>query len=160
MGLFDRIVDDHVLMALPELYKHSRLGEYFSLKLFGWYMLDGAYQVSHSLFKKLESSTDEIPVCHHFLLPPLWILLADVSQRRFRYLLIRILDRKSTFDLKLNLRTHHFAADNGHRCCYGLYIVRRHQRHYMDRLGLLLARHRDFPHLGLHCEHFPLSCSS
>ncbi|KAI0086431.1 phospholipid-translocating ATPase [Irpex rosettiformis] len=44
MGLFDRIADDHVLMDLPELYKHSRLGEYFNLKLFLIYMLDGAYQ--------------------------------------------------------------------------------------------------------------------
>ena len=45
MGLFDRIADDHVLMDLPELYKHSRLGEYFNLKLFLVYMVDGAYQV-------------------------------------------------------------------------------------------------------------------
>ena len=45
MGLFDRIVDDHVLMALPELYRHSRQGEYFTLKLFALYMIDGAYQV-------------------------------------------------------------------------------------------------------------------
>ncbi|THG99827.1 hypothetical protein EW026_g2586 [Hermanssonia centrifuga] len=44
MGLFDRIADDHVLMALPELYSHSRQGEYFSVKLFAQYMLDGAYQ--------------------------------------------------------------------------------------------------------------------
>ncbi|GJE96419.1 phospholipid-translocating P-type ATPase [Phanerochaete sordida] len=44
MGLFDRIVDDHVLMDLPELYKHSRQGEYFNLKLFLIYMIDGIYQ--------------------------------------------------------------------------------------------------------------------
>ncbi|EKM55031.1 uncharacterized protein PHACADRAFT_255350 [Phanerochaete carnosa HHB-10118-sp] len=44
MGLFDRPVDDHVLMDLPELYKHSRQGEYFNLKLFLIYMLDGIYQ--------------------------------------------------------------------------------------------------------------------
>ena len=46
MGLFDRIADDHVLMDLPELYKHSRNGEYFNFKLFFIYLLDGAYQVS------------------------------------------------------------------------------------------------------------------
>ena len=46
MGLFDRPVDDHVLMDLPELYKHSKNGEYFNLKLFAVYMFDGAYQVS------------------------------------------------------------------------------------------------------------------
>jgi len=31
-------------MDLPELYKHSRQGEYFNLKLFLLYMLDGIYQ--------------------------------------------------------------------------------------------------------------------
>lgn len=45
LGLFDRPVDDHVLMALPELYKHSRLGEYFNLRLFLIFMFDGVYQV-------------------------------------------------------------------------------------------------------------------
>ncbi|KAI0683336.1 phospholipid-translocating P-type ATPase, partial [Cytidiella melzeri] len=44
MGLFDRVVDDHVLMSLPELYSHSRRGEYFNLRLFLIYMLDGVYQ--------------------------------------------------------------------------------------------------------------------
>ena len=43
---FDRIVDDHVLMSLPELYKHGRLGEYFNLRLFLIYMLDATVQVS------------------------------------------------------------------------------------------------------------------
>lgn len=32
-------------MALPELYEHSRKGEYFGLKLFGIYMFDGLVQV-------------------------------------------------------------------------------------------------------------------
>lgn len=32
-------------MALPELYRHSRMGEYFNLKLFTLYMTDAAYQV-------------------------------------------------------------------------------------------------------------------
>ena len=50
MGLFDRIADDHVLMDLPELYKHSRNGEYFNLKLFLVYLVDGAYQVSKVRF--------------------------------------------------------------------------------------------------------------
>ncbi|KAH8099600.1 phospholipid-translocating P-type ATPase [Cristinia sonorae] len=44
MGLFDRTVDDHVLMALPELYAHARKGEYFGVRLFLVYMLDGIYQ--------------------------------------------------------------------------------------------------------------------
>ncbi|KAI0766330.1 phospholipid-translocating P-type ATPase [Trametes elegans] len=44
IGLFDRIVDDHVLMALPELYAHSRRHEYFGTKLFIIYMLDGIVQ--------------------------------------------------------------------------------------------------------------------
>ncbi|KAI0958077.1 hypothetical protein AcW1_006256 [Taiwanofungus camphoratus] len=44
IGLFDRQADDHVLMALPELYNHSRKGEYFSTKLFLIYMFDGLVQ--------------------------------------------------------------------------------------------------------------------
>ncbi|KAI0636462.1 phospholipid-translocating P-type ATPase [Trametes polyzona] len=44
IGLFDRIVDDHVLMAMPELYKHSMNHEYFGTKLFLIYMLDGVVQ--------------------------------------------------------------------------------------------------------------------
>ena len=52
MGLFDRPVDDHVLMDLPELYKHSKAGEYFNLRLFLIYMLDGAYQVNGHIFPR------------------------------------------------------------------------------------------------------------
>ncbi|CCL98771.1 uncharacterized protein FIBRA_00776 [Fibroporia radiculosa] len=44
IGLFDRHVDDHVLMALPELYRHSRKGEYYGTKLFFIYMMDGVVQ--------------------------------------------------------------------------------------------------------------------
>ncbi|KZT69864.1 phospholipid-translocating P-type ATPase [Daedalea quercina L-15889] len=44
IGLFDRHVDDHALMALPELYEHSRKGEYFGLRLFAIYMFDGLVQ--------------------------------------------------------------------------------------------------------------------
>ncbi|KAI0647599.1 phospholipid-translocating P-type ATPase [Trametes meyenii] len=44
IGLFDRIVDDHVLMAMPELYSHSRNHEYFGNKLFLTYMFDGIVQ--------------------------------------------------------------------------------------------------------------------
>ncbi|TBU65246.1 phospholipid-translocating P-type ATPase [Dichomitus squalens] len=44
IGLFDRIVDDHVLMALPELYRHSKNHEYFGTKLFLVYMFDGVLQ--------------------------------------------------------------------------------------------------------------------
>lgn len=44
IGLFDRIVDDDVLMALPELYRYGREGHWFSMKLFIAYMLDGIMQ--------------------------------------------------------------------------------------------------------------------
>lgn len=36
-------------MALPELYKHPRQGEYFGLKLFMIYMTDAVVQVRHFL---------------------------------------------------------------------------------------------------------------
>ncbi|KZT27329.1 phospholipid-translocating ATPase [Neolentinus lepideus HHB14362 ss-1] len=44
IGLFDRIVDDHVLMALPELYHYGREGYWFGTKLFLSYMFDGFVQ--------------------------------------------------------------------------------------------------------------------
>jgi len=44
IGLFDRIADDDILMALPELYRYGREGYWFSMKLFLAYMLDGVMQ--------------------------------------------------------------------------------------------------------------------
>lgn len=44
MGIFDRNVNDRVLMEVPELYRRGREGRYFGLRPFLWYMLDGAYQ--------------------------------------------------------------------------------------------------------------------
>ncbi|TRM59267.1 hypothetical protein BD626DRAFT_508768 [Schizophyllum amplum] len=44
IGLFDRIADDHVMMALPELYRHGRDGKWFNMGLFSIYMLDGIVQ--------------------------------------------------------------------------------------------------------------------
>ncbi|RPD56361.1 phospholipid-translocating P-type ATPase [Lentinus tigrinus ALCF2SS1-7] len=44
IGVFDRIVDDHVLMAMPELYRHSKNHEYFGTKLFLIYMFDALVQ--------------------------------------------------------------------------------------------------------------------
>ncbi|THU78043.1 phospholipid-translocating ATPase [Dendrothele bispora CBS 962.96] len=44
IGLFDRIVDDHVLMDLPELYRYGREGRWFGLKRFLVYMTEGMYQ--------------------------------------------------------------------------------------------------------------------
>ncbi|KAF8350409.1 phospholipid-translocating ATPase [Amanita rubescens] len=44
IGLFDRIVDDKALMALPQLYQYGREGHWFGLKWFTLYMLDGVVQ--------------------------------------------------------------------------------------------------------------------
>ncbi|KAE9411132.1 phospholipid-translocating P-type ATPase [Gymnopus androsaceus JB14] len=44
IGIFDRIIDSHVLMALPELYRYGREGHWFGMKWFLLYMLDGIYQ--------------------------------------------------------------------------------------------------------------------
>jgi len=44
IGLFDRIVDDHVLMALPQLYRFGREGKWFGEKLFAVFMLEGVVQ--------------------------------------------------------------------------------------------------------------------
>jgi len=44
IGLFDRLADDTVLMALPELYRFGREGTWFGLRGFLIYMIDGIYQ--------------------------------------------------------------------------------------------------------------------
>ncbi|KAK7034698.1 hypothetical protein VNI00_012105 [Paramarasmius palmivorus] len=44
IGIFDRIVDAHVLMDLPELYRFGREGRYFGMKWFVLYILDAVYQ--------------------------------------------------------------------------------------------------------------------
>ncbi|KAF8912154.1 phospholipid-translocating ATPase [Gymnopilus junonius] len=44
IGLFDRFVDDHVLMAVPELYRYGREGKWFGLGQFTIYMFDAVYQ--------------------------------------------------------------------------------------------------------------------
>ena len=66
IGLFDRItgaytvlltsdagtyrhVDDHVLMALPELYRYGREGKWFGVNLFTVFMFEGVIQVCLNL---------------------------------------------------------------------------------------------------------------
>ena len=66
IGLFDRIVgaytglltidvgtnrhvDDHVLMALPELYRYGREGKWFGVNLFTVFMFEGVIQVRLNL---------------------------------------------------------------------------------------------------------------
>lgn len=44
IGLFDRNCDDDILMAFPELYKLSKKGAYFGLKIFWYYMLEGVME--------------------------------------------------------------------------------------------------------------------
>lgn len=44
VGIFDRNINDKVLMQVPELYHQSRKGAYFGLKPFIVYFLDGIYQ--------------------------------------------------------------------------------------------------------------------
>ncbi|OCH92242.1 phospholipid-translocating P-type ATPase [Obba rivulosa] len=56
-GLFDRVADDHILMALPELYRHSREGEYFGMGVFLVYMFDGIVQSAIVFFLVLYSYT-------------------------------------------------------------------------------------------------------
>ncbi|KAK7061656.1 phospholipid-transporting ATPase [Favolaschia claudopus] len=44
IGAFDRFLDGHVLMAVPELYRFGREGTWFNLRSFAVYMIDGVYQ--------------------------------------------------------------------------------------------------------------------
>ncbi|KAG8758981.1 hypothetical protein FRC14_006959 [Serendipita sp. 396] len=44
IGIFDRNVDDDVLMSIPELYRYGREGTHFGLIMFSWYMLDAIFQ--------------------------------------------------------------------------------------------------------------------
>ncbi|KAJ6526292.1 phospholipid-translocating ATPase [Mycena vulgaris] len=71
IGLFDRLVDAEVLMALPELYRHGREGGWFGFKLFVIYMLDGIYQSTIIFFlikytyETTTSRTDGYSVYQH-----------------------------------------------------------------------------------------------
>lgn len=49
IGVLDRNISDSTLVQVPELYAYGRSGKLFNLKRFSAYMLDGIYQVSHSL---------------------------------------------------------------------------------------------------------------
>jgi len=44
IGLFDRIADDHILMAIPALYRYGREGKWFGAKLFTVFMMEGVVQ--------------------------------------------------------------------------------------------------------------------
>jgi phospholipid-translocating ATPase len=44
IGLFDRNIDAHSLMTIPELYRYGREGRYFRLRRFFYYMLEGIFQ--------------------------------------------------------------------------------------------------------------------
>ncbi|KXN91396.1 Putative phospholipid-transporting ATPase C24B11.12c [Leucoagaricus sp. SymC.cos] len=44
IGLFDRFLDSHVLMQVPELYHYGRKGTWFGTRLFFIYMFDGLVQ--------------------------------------------------------------------------------------------------------------------
>ncbi|THH12000.1 hypothetical protein EW145_g295 [Phellinidium pouzarii] len=44
IGLFDRMIDDDILMAVPELYRYGREGYWFGTKTFAIYMFDAVYQ--------------------------------------------------------------------------------------------------------------------
>ncbi|PFH51676.1 hypothetical protein AMATHDRAFT_141843 [Amanita thiersii Skay4041] len=44
IGLFDRILDDEILMQFPELYRYGRTGYWYNTKYFCIYMFDGIVQ--------------------------------------------------------------------------------------------------------------------
>ncbi|KAF5331003.1 hypothetical protein D9619_005242 [Psilocybe cf. subviscida] len=44
IGLFDRFLDSHVLMEVPELYRYGREGTWYNLRSFCIYVMDGIYQ--------------------------------------------------------------------------------------------------------------------
>ncbi|TFL07331.1 hypothetical protein BDV98DRAFT_599642 [Pterulicium gracile] len=44
LGVFDRMIDYHTLMQVPELYHFGREGKWFGMKLFTIYMVDAVYQ--------------------------------------------------------------------------------------------------------------------
>ncbi|KZV71607.1 phospholipid-translocating ATPase [Peniophora sp. CONT] len=44
IGIFDRLIDERVLMAIPELYRYGRERQWFSPKLFFMFIFDGIVQ--------------------------------------------------------------------------------------------------------------------
>ncbi|KAF8237704.1 phospholipid-translocating P-type ATPase [Tricholoma matsutake] len=71
IGIFDRIVDAEVLMALPELYNFGRKGHWFGLKWFAIYMLDAVVQSAIIFFlifytyKSISARTDGYDVSQY-----------------------------------------------------------------------------------------------
>lgn len=49
MGIFDRNLDQRVIMQVPEVYRYGIQNKWFGLKRFTCYMIDGIYAVSASL---------------------------------------------------------------------------------------------------------------
>lgn len=48
MGIFDRNLDQRVIMQVPEVYRYGIQNKWFGLKRFTWYMIDGIYAVNAS----------------------------------------------------------------------------------------------------------------
>ena len=83
IGFADRLIDDRVLMDLPELYWYGRKRYYFSFTKFFEFMMDGLYQVSfhHMLLRMLDSDRMFLTVCDHFLLHCLLVQDGQLTDR-------------------------------------------------------------------------------
>lgn len=46
IGLFERNIDDDILMAIPELYRYSREGRYYNWPRFLYYLFEGVFQTA------------------------------------------------------------------------------------------------------------------
>ena len=56
MGVFDRNLDQRVIMQVPEVYRYGIANAWFGLKRFSIYMIDGIYAVSGCSLKMLSST--------------------------------------------------------------------------------------------------------
>lgn len=129
-------LDDHVLMALPEMYRHSKKHEYFGTKLFLAYMLEATAQSAIIFFL---------------------ILYAYVTTTSRRDGYDVYIDEFSTVSIANVLPRHTsdliwLIADHGHLCCHDGGPLQWHEHSRLDWLDLLCRRSWHRPHLGLHCK--------
>jgi hypothetical protein len=127
-----RLVDDHVLMAIPELYRYGREGKWFGVKLFTVFMTEGVVQVGRKLCFNSLTSDVCLAVRHYLLHSPLRLFLSVCPERWIRCRQLRVFD------------------GDGHLRSYCIESLQRSQYKGLDRLGVFLRVYWHYSHLGIH----------
>ncbi len=127
-----RLVDDHVLMALPQLYRYGREGKWFGVKLFTVFMMEGVVQVGRKFVVLRLTSDVCLAVRRHLLHSPLRLFLSICPERWIRCRRFRVLD------------------DDGHLRSYCSESLQRSQYKGLDWLDVFRHIFWHHFHLGIH----------